>query len=118
MPTPLASPRFVVLKFGGTSVATAARWKNILDEARKRHASGLKPVVVCSAVTKVSDLLEKLVGEATAGRHEAVLAELRARHQRLADELSVDLEKTIGDELKEIERLAVGASLLGEKSPR
>jgi diaminopimelate decarboxylase/aspartate kinase len=118
MTEPSKSGRFVVLKFGGTSVATAPRWRCILDEASKRAAKGLQPVVVCSAVTKVSDALERLVNEALDGRHEPVLAEIRARHQQLADELSVDLEKSIGAELKEIERLAVGASLLREKSPR
>ena len=122
MPTQIESSqknaRFVVLKFGGTSVATAPRWRNILDEAKKRAAAGLQPVVVCSAVTKISDALEKLVNEAIDGRHEAVLEDIRARHQTLADELGVDLEKSVGEELKEIERLAVGASLLREKSPR
>lgn len=113
-----APQRFVVLKFGGTSVSTGPRWQNILDEAKKRVVSGLQPVVVCSAVTKISDMLERLVNEAIEGRHEPVLAELRARHQKLADELGVELDKNIGEELKEIERLAVGASLLREKSPR
>lgn len=115
----MTSPsRFVVLKFGGTSVATARRWQNILDEAKKRAADGLKPVVVCSAVTKISDALEKLVDEAVAGRHEPVLEHIRARHVELARELGVDVEEHIGEELREIERLAVGASLLREKSPR
>jgi diaminopimelate decarboxylase/aspartate kinase len=109
---------FVVLKFGGTSVATAARWQNILDEAKKRSAAGLKPVVVCSAVTKISDMLEKLVNEALAGRHQPVLDAIRARHEELAKGLGVDMNACIGEELAEIERLAVGASLLREKSPR
>ncbi len=64
MSTP--EPRFVVLKFGGTSVATPARWATISAEARKRLAEGLRPVVVCSAVTKVSDLLERIAREAVA----------------------------------------------------
>ena len=58
------SARFVVLKFGGTSVATAVRWQSILQQASKRAAGGLLPVVVCSAVSKISDALEKLVSEA------------------------------------------------------
>src|ERR1051326_5936118 len=98
MPVTTATPasaagtgtKFVVLKFGGTSVATAPRWKNILDEAKKRVAKGEKPVVVCSAVTKISDALEKLVNEAVVGNHEPVLASIRQRHQQLADELAVD----------------------------
>ena len=45
------TPSFVVLKFGGTSVATGARWRSILDQAKARADDGLLPVVVCSAVT-------------------------------------------------------------------
>ena len=112
------SARFVVLKFGGTSVATASRWRTILEEASKRAAAGLQPVVVCSAVSKVSDLLERLVNEAIESRHEPILKDVRARHQQLADELGVNLEQHLGAELQELERLAVGASLLREKSPR
>jgi bifunctional diaminopimelate decarboxylase / aspartate kinase len=119
MSTSAASPtRFVVLKFGGTSVASAARWQNILEEASKRAAAGLKPVVVCSAVSRISDALERLVDEAVQGRHQPVLAQIRARHAELAAELGVELEATIGEELSELERLSVGASLLREKSPR
>jgi diaminopimelate decarboxylase/aspartate kinase len=110
--------RFVVLKFGGTSVATKDRWQNILVEAQKRAADGLVPVIVCSAITKMTDALQRLVDEAVQGRHEPVLAMIRARHQELATALGVDLDQTIGEELKEIERLAVGASLLREKSAR
>jgi bifunctional diaminopimelate decarboxylase / aspartate kinase len=109
---------FVVLKFGGTSVATKDRWHNILTEANKRSADGHIPVVVCSAVTKMTDALSKLVDEAVQGRHEPVLQLIRARHQELATSLGVDLEAAIGEELREIERLAVGASLLREKSAR
>ena len=115
-----AASRFVVLKFGGTSVATAARWKNILGQARARADEGLRPVIVCSAVTKMTDRLEKLVDDAAMGGEafRENLAGIRARHAELAAELGVDLEATIGAELAEIERLAVGASMLREKSPR
>ncbi len=56
--------RPVILKFGGTSVATGPRWQNILAQARARADEGLRPVIVCSAITKMTDMLEKLVNEA------------------------------------------------------
>src|SRR5688572_22747911 len=117
MPSAMTS-KIVIMKFGGTSVATAARWQTILDEAKKRADAGMQPVVVCSAVTKMTDTLQKLVDEAVLGRHEPLLAQIRARHTELAQQLGVDLEQTIGEELRELERLALGASLLREKSPR
>ena len=112
------SGRFVVLKFGGTSVATPERWRTILDQARRRAAEGLRPVIVCSALTKVTDLLQKLVTDALAGRHEPVLAELRRRHLDLATQLGVDAASCIGEELGELERLAMGIALVNEGSPR
>jgi diaminopimelate decarboxylase/aspartate kinase len=114
----MSASKIVILKFGGTSVASRSRWQTILDEAKKRAAAGLQPVVVCSAVTKMTDALQRLVDEAVAGRHEAAFAQIRDRHLELAKELGVDLDEAAGAELKELERLALGASLLREKSPR
>jgi diaminopimelate decarboxylase/aspartate kinase len=65
--TSTTTNRPVILKFGGTSVATAPRWKNILAQAQARATEGLRPVVVCSAITKMTDTLEKLVNEAVTG---------------------------------------------------
>ncbi len=119
-PTTTSAARPVILKFGGTSVATAARWRNILTQARARVDEGLRPVIVCSAITKMTDTLEKLVGEAVGGTDvwQGVLQSLRARHQQLALELGVDVDAVLGADLSEIERLATGASLLRERSPR
>ena len=58
------STSFVVLKFGGTSVASKARWETIRDVLKARLAEGVQPVLVCSAVAKVSDTLEALLGGA------------------------------------------------------
>ena len=118
--TTTSTARPVILKFGGTSVATAARWQNILTQARARAAEGLRPVIVCSAVTKMTDTLERLVSEAVAGTDswQPVMQALRDRHRQLAEELGVDVDGVVGADLSEIERLATGASLLRERSPR
>jgi diaminopimelate decarboxylase/aspartate kinase len=115
-----STPKPVILKFGGTSVATAARWQNILEQARARADEGLRPVVVCSAITKMTDTLERLVNEAVTGTESwrPVMQALRDRHRALADELGVDVDVVVGADLNEIERLATGASLLRERSPR
>lgn len=110
---------FVVLKFGGTSVSSRNRWLTILAQAKARtEKQGLKPVVVCSAVTKVTDMLGKLVDEAVEGRHGPVLEQIRTRHAQLATELGVDLDTCIGAELGELDRLALGAALLRDNGPR
>jgi diaminopimelate decarboxylase/aspartate kinase len=113
-----STPRFVILKFGGTSVSTRERWQTILTEAHKRLQEGLRPVIVCSAVAKVSDQLDRLVREAVVGQHEALLRQIKQRHLDLATELAVDGATVLDAELTELERLALGASLLRDLNPR
>jgi|HubBroStandDraft_3_1064219.scaffolds.fasta_scaffold08425_2 diaminopimelate decarboxylase/aspartate kinase len=106
--------RWVVLKFGGTSVATAARWRTIAGIVERRLGEGLRPLVVCSALAGISNRLEEALAAALEGRHEPVLAELRRRHLELAAELGLDGEALLGAELEELGRLLLGASLLRE----
>ncbi len=108
---------WVVLKFGGTSVSTVERWRTIANEALSRSKDGLRPLVVCSALSGVSNLLEKMVKEAPLGRHEPLLADIEARHAALAQAMKVDLE-VLRPDLTELSRLALGASLTREASPR
>ena len=111
------SSGWVVMKFGGTSVASAERWLTIGAQVRQHIAEGLRPVVVCSAVSGVTSLLEQVLGAALAGSHASVLAELDAIHVRLARQLGVDAT-VITAELASVRRLAEGVSLVGEVSPR
>lgn len=107
----------VVLKFGGTSVASRARWENIESIVRTRKGAGLRPVLVCSAISKVSDTIERLMARAVDGEHEPVLAELREIHESRVDELEVE-RALVEEGLAELERIATGASLTREVSPR
>jgi len=112
------SSEFVVLKFGGTSVSTRERWETIESVARGIIAEGARPVIVCSAISGVSNLLDSLLSAALEQKHEDVLAQLRAKHAELATSLGVDMDALIGDDLAALGRRALGASLLGEVSPR
>ena len=105
---------FVVLKFGGTSVATAERWRITAQLARQRWAEGLRPVLVCSALAKVSDLLVRLLSTAQTGEQASVLAELRSRHVGLAEALEIPLPQEVADRLDWLGRVAEGVFLLGE----
>jgi diaminopimelate decarboxylase/aspartate kinase len=94
-------PPWVVLKFGGTSVATAARWRRIADLVRARCADGERPLVVCSAVAGVSDLLEDLLSALAEGRDvRAPRKALLERHRSLARELGVEA----GDLFEDLDR--------------
>ena len=109
--------RWVVLKFGGTSVSTPERWKVIADLAARRIAEGLRPVVVCSALSGISNQLEALLALAVEGRHEDALTALRQRHLELGADLKIDAPERLADDFEELSRLALAASLLREAGP-
>ena len=52
---------WIVLKFGGTSVSSLANWRNIAEVLRQRRATGARVLVVHSALTGMTDRLEKLL---------------------------------------------------------
>jgi len=109
--------RWVVLKFGGTSVSTPERWRIIADLAASRIAEGLRPLVVCSALSGISNQLEALLALAVEGRHEAALAALHKRHLELGEGLGIDVPERLADDFEELSRLALAASLLREAGP-
>ncbi len=108
---------WVVLKFGGTSVSSRESWDKISKIVAERMEEGLRPLVVCSAFSGVSNALEQLMTEAREGRHEADLAQLAERHVGLAAELGVDFDAA-RPHFEELKRLLTGISLTREVSPR
>jgi diaminopimelate decarboxylase/aspartate kinase len=108
---------FVVLKFGGTSVSSLARWNTISRQIVSLRVEGHHVVVVCSALSGVTNQLEALLGASADGDPQPVLDTLRERHHAFARELSVD-PAVLDEDLAELERLAIGASLVGEASPK
>ena len=54
---------WIVLKFGGTSVATAANWGRIADRVRQLLPTR-RVWVVASALSQVSNRLEATIAEA------------------------------------------------------
>jgi diaminopimelate decarboxylase/aspartate kinase len=105
---------WVVLKFGGTSVATAERWATIATRVERRLAEGRRPLVVCSALSGISSGLEEMLRLAATERHESALAAIRERHLRLGEALGLPAAEVLRAELEELSRLALGAALLGE----
>jgi diaminopimelate decarboxylase/aspartate kinase len=89
VPAPLAADApWVVLKFGGTSVASAARWRTILALASRRRAEGMRVLVVVSALAGVTDALKALCACVPAERA-AAFAQLTARHRELAQDMQL-----------------------------
>lgn len=109
---------WVVLKFGGTSVSSRARWTTIARVITERKRQGYRPFVVCSAVSGITDALEDLIDKALTGAHEPALDAIKQRHRALGEELDVDAAAILTDAFQELDRLAQGIALIGEVSPR
>ena len=115
---PIADSRLVVMKFGGTSVSSAGKWQRISGLLRNRLESGLRPLVVHSAIGKVTSDLEQILATAVSSDPAELLEALRQQHYSLARELGLDGAVLLDDSLQEIERLVAGIRLVRELSPR
>lgn len=113
-----SQPEWVVLKFGGTSVATAESWAVIRDLLRSRLDEGLRPVVVHSAVAGISSQLDGLLEQVAAGEQGDLARPIIERHEALAEELGVDAQAILGSYFAELEQLIAGVRLVREVSHR
>ena len=114
------------MKFGGTSVEDAAAMRRTAAIVRGRRERGLQPVVVVSAMAKVTDQL--LAAAAAAGRGEkadalAIASRLRHRHIETANnllcgELFIEVEQSIQRRFDSLDNLLRGIAAVGELTPR
>ena len=109
---------WIVLKFGGTSVATLANWTNIAGVVAERAASGARVLLVHSAVSGITDRLERLLHGAVGEAYEEELKAIEERHRRLAAELGVPLGAEVERHLAELREITAGIALVGEVSDR
>ncbi len=109
---------FVVLKFGGTSVASPSRWQHIASIVMDNVGRAKHPVLICSALAGVTNSLETLVEAVLLGRAPTeALARIRELHERLAHGLGLDLEAALGEELSSLTELSMRAGPWLEACP-
>jgi aspartate kinase len=116
----------VVMKFGGTSVEDAAAITRTAKIVQGRISRGQRPVVVVSAMAKVTDQL--LAAASAAGRGDrngalALSARLRNRHcdtasQLLSGEAQAEMQNRIQQEFEAIDEILRGLSAVGELTLR
>ena len=113
-----------VLKFGGTSVANAQNIKLVLDIVVNK-AKEEKIVVVVSALSKVTDLLQLAASKAASNEEnfKEIVAEIEKKHlDTLKELIPVSEQSSLLSHVKRIinhlETLLDGCFLLGELSPR
>lgn len=100
--------RWVVLKFGGTSVSRRHRWDTIGKLAKKRaDETGGRILVVVSALSGVTNELMAI----TAGAQDSAerVAALVTRHRDFCRELGLDPDAVVGAQLAQLQGLAVDA---------
>jgi len=107
---------WIVLKFGGTSVSSEPNWRHICEIVRQRRRSGARILIVHSALSGVTDRLEKLLEAALRGEHLQLLAALRQRHAELATSLGIapQAERALEPWFNELAQLIDSIALIRE----
>ena len=115
----------IAMKFGGTSVGSAERMKNVA-EIVAGYSRQAEVVVVVSAMGGVTDMLIRAASEASQGDRENwknVRRELAHRHRDVADQVLKAAEQAavlprLADAVTDFENLCSGFSLVREVTPR
>jgi aspartate kinase len=114
----------IVMKFGGTSVESAAaiaRVASIVKQRQERH-----PIVVVSAMGKTTNKLLAIAAAAIAGKRDEYirqLHDLRDYHSREARQVvpleeRAGLDRFLDEHFQELTELVKGLAVLGELTPR
>ena len=101
---PASDERWLVLKFGGTSVSKRERWDTIGQLADGRAAAeNARVLVVVSALSGVTNELQAISnGDGIGGRVDALVERHRAF---CADDLGLDPDDAIGERLRALQAL-------------
>jgi len=114
----------IVMKFGGTSVEDAKAIDRVCSIVHGRLAQ--KPVVLVSAMAKVTDTLLTMAKAAGAGERKTALKlcrSLQERHYNTASELLgtarfTEFHSDLGTDFEALDDLLRGISAVGEITPR
>lgn len=114
----------IVMKFGGTSVESAAAIERVAGIVRAR--AGRRPVVVVSAMGKTTNTLLAIAADAVNGRRDDALAKLAGLEQfhllegreAAGPERTADLDGIVAAHFGELGELVKGLAVLGELTPR
>jgi aspartate kinase len=105
----------IVMKFGGSSIADAARLRHVAEIVRTQLAR--KPALVLSAMGDTTDhLLEAADNALNNGKIE--IENIKKLHQATIKNLKLPVQKEIDSLLDELTRLLSGIALIKELTPR
>ncbi len=114
----------LVMKFGGTSVESAAAIERVAGIVKSRESR--HPVVIVSAMGKTTNKLLAIAAAAIQGRREEYIPQLHdlrdfhSREARLVVPLDqrAELDRTLDEHFQELTELVKGLAVLGELTPR
>src|SRR5262245_10719470 len=103
----LSNHPFVVLKFGGTSVSSAANWQNIATVVKARIRDGFRPMVVHSALSGITDRLEQLLALADDGQGEwqEAMDQIEKKHRDLAAALQIVPSEDLEEQFRRLRQI-------------
>jgi aspartate kinase len=117
---PATDVKRIVMKFGGSSLATAERLTYVARLVQKHVEAGYKPVIVCSALGKTTNALLAAGDFALGG--EISNDSIRTLHMATIKQLglasNLHLKEDIDTLMREMEQLLQGVKYIGELSPR
>jgi diaminopimelate decarboxylase/aspartate kinase len=108
------------MKLGGTSVSSRRNWDNALGEARAHVAGRKRVLLVQSALSGITNALEALLAATDEDAVRRSLEDVVSRHRGFAVELGLkaELDPVLEPYIDRLGRLAAGAHLTGEVTPR
>jgi len=106
--------KVIIMKFGGTSVGSAANIKNLKTIVEQNKTK--KPVIVVSAISGITDMLIKAAYEASKN-HFSQYKNIVKRHKELLNELGLS-ENLVDEELENLNKCLNGIALLRELTKR
>ena len=114
----------IVMKFGGTSVESAAAIERVAGIVKARESR--RPIVVVSAMGKTTNKLLAIAAAAIAGKRDEYIRQLhdmRDYHSREARQVvpladRAELDRTLDEHFQELTELVKGLAVLGELTPR
>jgi bifunctional diaminopimelate decarboxylase / aspartate kinase len=105
--------RQLVTKFGGTSVSSLQTWENIAKITKQHISTGVQPIIVCSALTQISNKLEQATEAALLDQHQSIQDDIIQSYYTLAKSLQVSSE-LIDAEVTQLNQWLTGIALLRE----
>lgn len=103
----------LITKFGGTSVSSLQTWENIAAITLGHINNGAQPVVVCSALSQISNKLENAIQAALVKQHQNIENDISHSYAELAQSLDLGVE-LIADDLLQLQQWLTGIALLKE----